>query len=459
MQSVLVASFLVLAVALLGLAALSFRLWTMVRLREQALTAAQAQTQGVSAQLEETRRRLDAAETMVEAARSAREAADKAAALAQQESVALQARLQDRDAAFRQAALAAQAAAVQSATALSDKLLADHKRENEAVRVETVRQTREATEALFQRFQAVTQSVATLESDVKASAKTLDVLHRALSAPMSAGRAVETVLDNTLRAFGLQEGRDYRAQPQMERNGASLRPDVILFLPGDALLVIDAKASKALLDLAEAESDGGSATEAGAAFVVAMNRHLRDLTSRDYTAAVRASFQQAGGSAEGLWQVTTFMFLPNDGAAQRLLAADREFAARAAAARILIGGPSALWAAVGVAQMRIQAARRVENQARIVKASEALLESVARTLECGLRVGRGLKTAVKAYDDFARSANARLTPRARQLVTLGAHEPSRGLGVDLPRLFLAEETIDAEAAPQEQDWESAPDVQ
>ena len=63
---------------------------------------------------------------------------------------------------------------------------------------------------------------------------------------------METVLENTLKSFGLTAGIDFVLQQTFgSEDGSRLRPDAIVFLPADSVLVIDSKASKFLLELAQ----------------------------------------------------------------------------------------------------------------------------------------------------------------------------------------------------------------
>ncbi|RED45113.1 DNA recombination protein RmuC [Aestuariispira insulae] len=373
-----------------------------------------------------------------------------ALALSRQEVAEAAKRLSDWDEFKKQAQNTAQAATIEAANKLSSKLLEDHKRENEEAKKEAEKRVAETTKTLTEQLSNVVKSVAALDSQVKVTDQTMNVLHRALSAPSTAGLAAETVLENTLKAFGLTEGRDFSLQHTVDDgDGKRKRPDALVFLPGDSLLVIDAKASKHLLDLAEAEEKGEDTARIHADFKSTMGKHLRDLTTRDYAQAIRNQFKDMDTNRD-IRQVTTFMFLPNDGAVEKLIDIDPEIAQKAAASDIILGGPSSLWAAVGVASMRLKFAKSQENQQKIVDEVEKLVAAIATMAEHGTRLGNGLKTALSAFDKMAGSVNRNILPKASRMVQMGVSAPAKGLDSKFPRLSVQTDAIDADVSPAEE---------
>lgn len=361
-------------------------------------------------------RQVDQLRAEAQAAHAARLEAEKAAAAARSE---LAVKTKDFEKLAETATLAARAAAVESAAQLSNKLLADHKREAEAQKKDAEEKVKLTTEGLTQQFVAITDSVSRLSQQVGDGARLMGTIHRALSHPGGAGRLAEIGLENVLKAFGLQPGLDFIIQYHAAGDGerGSLRPDAVVFLPGDAVLVIDSKASKLLLDHAEAE---GEAAEAAALGQLAqrMGQHLRSLSAKDYGNAVLATYREhkRGGS---LRRSMTAMMLPNDAAVEKLRRADPDFERRAAEADIVVAGPTALAAIIAVSRLQIDSGRQADNLEKIVEAVGNLVDSTATALTLADKVGRGLQQATEQYEAFSRSVNARLLPRVRRLGQLG----------------------------------------
>jgi DNA recombination protein RmuC len=325
---------------------------------------------------------------------------------------------------------AATAAALATGHELSSKLLADHKRENEEARKDAEARVKEHSATLVTQVNEIAKAVQELHGQLKDKGRTLDTLWRALSSPGGAGQIAEISLANTLRSFGLEMGRDFvLQQTTQDEDGRKLRPDAVVFLPGNSVLVIDCKASKFLLDIGEAENPEQEEL-AYRNLAVTMNRHLRALTEKDYASAVRAALRQAGRGDE-IAKSLSVMYLPNEAALEKLNRADPEFLMKARTAQIIPAGPAGLHCAVSLASAEINLMRQVENQGRIVEAAEALVDSIGVALVHAAQIGKGLKGAAESFTKFASSINQRVLPRARKLNQLGL-QPGKAIPSNLP---------------------------
>jgi DNA recombination protein RmuC len=93
----------------------------------------------------------------------------------------------------------------------------------------------------------------------------------------------EVVLERILEAAGLRRGHEYTLQETIARADATrARPDVILHLPGDRTLVVDAKVS--LLDYGTycATTDEALRKHAATRHCASLREHIRDLAARNY---------------------------------------------------------------------------------------------------------------------------------------------------------------------------------
>lgn len=402
----------------------------------------------IGAQLAESKETGEKLAVELESVRDARRAAEKDTALARQEIETMRSQMADWEKAKNEAMDAARAAMLSTATTLSNKLLEDHKREAKAAKEEGEKQVKEASGKLLTQFETLSKTVSSLNDQVTVNKDAVDVIERALSNPASAGFAAETVLENTLKSFGLNDGIDFVLQRTFgSEEGGKLRPDAIVFLPADSVLVIDSKASKFLLELAQAEGEEAEAAVYGK-LATTMNQHLRSLASKNYRSAVQADFRAAGKGGE-VRQLISIMWLPNDAAVEKVLRADPDFQRKASENGIFVAGPTGLWTAVGVAGSKINVDRQAANHEKIVEAVHALIESLATVLNHAGRVGSNMRTAAKAYDELSRSINRRVLPRARKLLDLGIEAPTKGLPKPLPNYQVVDtdmaDVIESEA--------------
>lgn len=363
-----------------------------------------------------------------DAAEAARIAAERAKDLAEQAVAMERARLGDLEQSRKDAVTAAQAAALASSRELSAKLIDDHKREAEAQRKEAEERVKLATEKLYQNMEKVTASVSALNSQVARNQDTVETVKRALLSPGGAGSYAEIGLENTLKTFGLEPGRDFRLQATVAgEEGAKLRPDALVFMPGDTVLVIDSKASKYLLEHAAARDDAGAAA-AAAGLAATMNKHLKALAAKDYRSAVEGDYRQSLNGREPR-RILSVMYLPNEGALERLAQADPEFVQKAAKAEIILVGPAGLASLIGFARVEIDLGRQAMNRERIIEASRSLIEAIPAAFGHLDKVGRSIKSAADAFQKLGNSLNLRLLPRARAIAELGVRPAA---GKDLP---------------------------
>lgn len=364
------------------------------------------------------------------AAAAARLAAETELAAARQQLTDADQRMADAERLHHEMLTAAKAALLEGGAQLSSKLLEDHKRENAESKEDAQKRIGAASETFLKQVESLAGAVAALEGRIQANDKVIDTVWRSLSNPSGAGALAEVGLANTLKAFGLEQGRDFQLQfTTQDEEGRRLRPDAVVFLPSNGVMVIDSKASKFLLDIASSEGTENEA-EAYKNLARTMNLHLRALGEKDYASAIRTAWRDSGREHE-VTRVVSVMYLPNEAALDKLNRADAEFLHNARARGIYLAGPTTLHCLISLASAEINLERQVENQQRIVAAAEALLDGLSGALGHVAAVGKNLSSAAEAFSKFTGSTNRFVLGRARKLAALGL-EPGKRLPPNLP---------------------------
>ncbi len=415
---------------------------------EEARKAAAAE-----AKLTEARARIEDLEAQHNIATTRATQAEKDAALARQSVAEMQARIADWETVKQQGQEAAKAAVLETAATVSTKLLEDHKRETEAAKKESEAKVQQAKEEFSKHVNTIAGSVATLNTLVSENRTTVDTVVRALSTPGGAGQSAEIGLENTLKSFGLERGRDFLIQHSLTDGDSNrkLRPDAIVFLPSESVLVVDSKASKFVLEIAQAEGTSDEAA-AYARLASSMNAHLRSLASKDYRGIILEVYRKAGRQGD-IRRIISVMYVAQDGVLERLKRADPDFARKAAEFQIIPVGPAGLACMVGFARVDIDAGRQVANQESIVRASQKLLDGITATLTHAAAVGTSIKGAAEHFAKFAGSVNKTLLPSARLLPPLGVRPEKKPLPANLPVIQVVgldgHTTINGEASEDE----------
>ena len=380
--------------------------------------------------LDEAEKRIAELIAVSDSTAAARRAAETELAAARQRIADGEARLADFERLHQEMLTATKAALLEGGAQLSSKLLEDHKRENAESKDENEKRVGAASETFLKQVEALAGAVAALEGRIQANDKVIDTVWRSLTNPSGAGQLAEVGLANTLKAFGLEQGRDFQLQfTTQDEEGRRLRPDAVVFLPSNGVMVIDSKASKFLLDIAATEGTEREA-EAYRNLARTMNGHLKALGEKDYANAIRSAWRESGREHE-VTRIVSVMYLPNEAALDKLNRADAEFLHNARARGIYLAGPTTLHCLISLASAEINLERQVENQQRIVAAAEALIDGLSGALVHVATVGKNLSSAAEAFSKFAGSTNRFVLGRARKLAAMGL-EPGKRLPPNLP---------------------------
>ncbi len=396
--------------------------------------------------LAEAERRMAELAAERESAISARISAQSELAAARQQLIEAEKRMAEFERVQQEMLTSAKAALLEGGTQLSSKLLEDHKRENAESREAAQKHLAGASESFLKQVESLANAVAALEGRLQENGKVLDTVWRSLTNPSGAGQLAEVGLANTLKAFGLEQNRDFILQfTTQNEDGRRLRPDAIVFLPSSGVMVIDSKASKYLLEIAASEGTEAE-EEAYRNLARTMHLHLRALGEKDYATAIRNAWREAGHAQE-IARTVSVMYLPNEAALDKLNRADANFLHAARARGIYLAGPTTLHCLISLASAEINLERQVENQQRIVAAAEALLDGLTGAMGHVADVGKSLNKAADSFSRFAASTNRFVLGRAKKLAALGL-QPSKPLPPSLPVFSVTalDTVIDGEAA-------------
>ncbi|MGE4426990.1 MAG: DNA recombination protein RmuC [Solirubrobacteraceae bacterium] len=245
----------------------------------------------------------------------------------------------------------------------------------------------------------------------------------ALRKPNVRGAWGELQLRSVIERAGMNAYCDFTEQTTVtDGDGRRLRPDVLVRLPGDKLIVIDAKVPlDAFLAAQEAESED--------AVAVAMARHARQVREHIKTLATKRYQEQFDNAAD-----LVVMFLPNEGIYHGALDADRELFDFAVDQHVLIATPTTLVALLRAVHYGWTQERIAVNAREIAQAGIELHRRIAVFAEHVAGVGKSLGTAVTKYNAAVGSLDGRVLPQARRLEDLDAKSPK-----ELPALPGVEE--------------------
>ncbi len=221
----------------------------------------------------------------------------------------------------------------------------------------------------------------------------------------------ELVLENVLDRSGLRDGKDYRREVSFNTEDGRRRPDVVVYLPEDKHLVIDAKVSlNAYTRYVNAEGE----MERAAALkdhVDALSARIDELAGKDY-------FELPGLKSPEM----VFMFIPIESAFVEAIKADEALFQKAVAQRVLVTTPTTLLTSLNVVRQLWRFEDQNKHAARLAEQAGKVYNQLRLFLESLQELGRQLDKSKQSYDTAMNrfvSGKGNLVKRVEEFQRLG----------------------------------------
>ena len=251
--------------------------------------------------------------------------------------------------------------------------------------------------------------------------ETRNLVNALRSSPKARGRWGEQSLRNVLTQAGLTEGVDFEMEVSVSTDEGRLRPDVVVNLPSDRKLVIDAKCSlNAFLEGCE-EVDDDKRTACFQAHVASMRNHVQQLGSKAYWA-------QFGDSADYV-----VMYIPGEHFLTAALEQDPTLWEWAFERRVLLATPTNLVAIARTVATVWKQEKLAAEAGKIAALGRELHSRLATMAEHVASVGTNLSRASNAYNKMVGSLESQVYTQARRFEDLGA-----GSSKEIPELPMVE---------------------
>jgi DNA recombination protein RmuC len=197
----------------------------------------------------------------------------------------------------------------------------------------------------------------------------------------------ELVLGNVLDRAGLCEGKDYRREVSFETEEGRRRPDVVLSLPQNKHLVIDAKVSLNAYTR-YVNSDQPLVREQ------ALREHVAAIGDRISELADRKYYDLPGLNTPEM----VFMFIPIESAFVEALRADESLFQRAIERNILVATPTTLLTSLNIVRQLWRFEEQNAHTAALAEKAAKVYAKLVTFVGSMDDVGKQLKKAQESYD-------------------------------------------------------------
>jgi DNA recombination protein RmuC len=225
-----------------------------------------------------------------------------------------------------------------------------------------------------------------------------------LKSSQARGRWGEETLRRVVEASGMSAHCDFTEQTQSEDK----KPDLIVRLPGDRVIIVDAKVPDLDFLTAPDTADTTKRADALAAHAGKLKATIKALADREYPSQFPNALDYV------------VLFVPAESLFSAALEGDPNLIIWAAAKRILLATPASLLALLGSVSVSWQQYAQTENTRAINEAAQDLYARVATFTEHFEKIRDGLEKAREAFNKSVGSYERMVRPAGERIQELRA---------------------------------------
>jgi len=278
-------------------------------------------------------------------------------------------------------------------------------------------------------------------------------LESALRSNSARGQWGEVQLRRVVEAAGMLRHVDFHEQvhsgPHSSGSDGSLRPDLVVQLPGDKQIVVDAKVPLASYLAAQdlgASPAGQQSTQLPGSQQAHLAAHAKALKAHVDSLGGKKYWDVPGNSPE-----LVVCFLPAESILAAALSADPALLDYALSRNVVLASPGTLLAVLKSVAFTWRQDVLTDSARELFELARQLYDRMGTLGENVTKLGSSLKTSVERYNSMVGTLEARVLPTARKLNALEATGLTTPPAVEVtPRAVAA-----PELQPRDESEESA----
>lgn len=223
----------------------------------------------------------------------------------------------------------------------------------------------------------------------------------------------EMILESILEKSGLTKGQEYETQEFSDNiDGRRIQPDVIIYLPEQKHIIIDAKLSLKSYEIYISADDKIEKKSYLKEHIKSIKRHINQLAEKNYQTSIKHNTLDF-----------ILMFIPIESSYLLAMQEDDELFWYGWEKKILIVSPSTLHSTLKIIAALWRQEKQNRNAQNIGQLSGALYDKFINFLEDMEKIGRSLRIADKSYNDAMQKLSigrGNLVSKLEKIKNLGA---------------------------------------
>ncbi|SMF21742.1 DNA recombination protein RmuC [Pseudobacteriovorax antillogorgiicola] len=269
-------------------------------------------------------------------------------------------------------------------------------------------------------YQSVKEQIDSLKDAHQSLMTETSRLAGALKSPTARGRWGEVQLRRVVELAGMLAHCDFMEQASLDADQKRLRPDMLVQLPGERLIAVDAKVPlQAYLEAME-EQDYDRRKAYLSKHAQQVKRQIMDLSKKSYWSAFE-------GSPEFV-----ILFLPGESFFAAALEADSSLIELGAEQRVVVATPTTLIALLRTVALAWRQETLAANSKHIARLGKDLHQRVCDFSYHMADMGKHLKNSVGSYNKAVGTLETRLLVTTRKFKSLGIEEGKKEAAEVLP---------------------------
>ena len=228
------------------------------------------------------------------------------------------------------------------------------------------------------------------------------------------GQMGEVILENILENCGMTKNRDYKTQFTGKIDeGNSLRPDVVIFLPENRNIIIDAKVP--MKDWYQYQNSNDSKEKESSInnFISSVKNHINSIHKKDYKNIINVNSPEY-----------VFIFMPHDYAFVTAQKFDPSLAAYAQQRQIIIVGPSTLIMCMKLIESIWKLEKQNKNSIEIANLAGQMYDQIIKSINVLSDSEKNLHKALDSVSNaknYMKDGRGSLFSKAEEMKKLGAN--------------------------------------